>query len=90
MSKFRFNIATDTTAKGDFAFAGNQAEKAEYYGVERVFNFRDLRGCVGSLPKYVKSAIKDAGFEAVYLGGTTFSHSVIGLRRLGEHNEVTK
>lgn len=80
MSK-TFSVTADTEAAADYAFAGEQASKAARYSVERVFRFRDIRGNVLNLPKYIRSAISDAGYEPVYLGGTTYSHSVIGLRQ---------
>lgn len=79
MSK-QFSVTAETVAVGDYEFAGEQAAKAERNAIVRVFRFRDIRGNVLSLPKYIRSAISDAGYEPVYLGGTTYSHSVIGLR----------
>jgi hypothetical protein len=80
MSKATFKVNADTVPATEFAFAGNQKSVADANHVVCVFKWRDLRGNVGALPKYVKNAIAEAGFVAVCLGGTTFSHSVIGLK----------
>lgn len=81
MSKFNFNIDTQTFPVDVFQFAGKQSEMAKYHNVERVFNWSDVRGNVGRLPKYIQTSIKNAGYQAVCIGGTTFSHSVIGLKK---------
>ena len=79
MSNYRFDVIADTVPANEFEYAGRQREMAEHYNVARVFSWRDIRGNVFALPKYVKAAIAAAGYEAVCLGGTTYSHSVIGL-----------
>lgn len=74
-----FNIESQTTPAENFAFAGNQQSRAESVSAVRVFNWRDIHGNVNGLPKYVLAAIRAAGYTAHCLGGTTYSHSVIGL-----------
>lgn len=74
-----FNIETETVVTENFIFHGNQANVATRTSSLRVFKWRYIAGNVSNLPKYVQSAIRQAGFTAHYLGGTTFSHSVIGL-----------
>lgn len=75
----QFNIETETVAVETYEFAGNQSKRAIKHNVTRVFRFRDIHGNVKALPNYIKNAIESAGFTAVYLGGTTYDHSVIGL-----------
>jgi hypothetical protein len=75
----QFNIETETTPVADFKFAGRQSEMAKLTNSVRVFTWRDVRGNVNLLPNYVINAIRAAGYEAHCLGGTTYSHSVIGL-----------
>lgn len=77
-----FNIAEQTATVSEYAFAGRQAERARELNVERVFTWRDVQGNVRRLPQYVLHAISAAGYEAHCLGGTTYSHSVIGLSRV--------
>jgi adenosylmethionine-8-amino-7-oxononanoate aminotransferase len=80
-----FNVITDTVPAEEYKFAGNQKSAAAATKSIRVFQWRDLRGNVNRLPNYVKQAIHDAGYTAHSLGGTAFSHSVIGLSvRVGE------
>jgi len=74
-----FDIETQTDTLNEFSFAGNQLERAKAHDCVRVFRFRDVRGNVSALPKYIMSAIRAAGYTAHYLGGTTYSYSVIGL-----------
>lgn len=62
-----------------FPFVGNQAERAETEGATHAFRWRYCAGDVNSLPLYVLTAIKGNGFRPVYLGGTTYSYSIIGL-----------
>lgn len=76
----QFNIETETSVKADFSFRGAQEEKFEAEKCARVFEWRDVRGDVTRLPKYVLHAIKEAGFKPVHLGGTTYKYSVIGLK----------
>ena len=76
-----FNIETETVPANEFAFCGQQESKAFANNCERVFQFRYIAGDVRNLPKYIWAAIKSAGYIPVHLGGTTYSHSVIGLRR---------
>lgn len=76
-----FSVEKETVEVSAFQFAGAQREKASANNVERVFRFRDINGNVAALPKYVRSAIADAGYVPVYLGGTTYSHSIIGMKR---------
>lgn len=76
-----FNIATQTTPVDDYDFHGNQLGVAVANDCERAFRFRYIAGNVSSLPKYILSAIREAGYTPVHLGGTTYSHSVIGLQR---------
>lgn len=71
-----FNIETQTTAVENFAFAGNQQSRAESVSAVRVFNWRDVRGNVNGLPKYVLAAIRAAGYTEHCLGGTTYSHEL--------------
>lgn len=75
-----FTIATDTTPVTEFAFAGQQEERSKTAGCTRAFRFRFIQGRVELLPNYILNAIKAEGMEAVYLGGTTYKYSVIGLR----------
>lgn len=77
-----FNIETETTPVTEFEFVGEQLVKATTNNCERAFSFRFLAGNVNALPKYIKSAIAEAGFRPVYLGGTTYKYSIIGLVRL--------
>lgn len=79
MTKFQFNVNTDTTVVDEFVFRGQQAARAAATGATRAFEFRDIRGNVGALPKYITAAIAAAGYRPVYLGGTTYQYSVIGL-----------
>ena len=74
-----FNVDTQTATVDKFAFSGNQKQRADETHAVLFFKWRDIRGNVNSLPLYVKNAIFAAGFKPVCLGGTTFSHSVIGL-----------
>lgn len=74
-----FNAIASSTPVESFAFAGNQAEKAKQAGATRAFRSAFIQGDVKRLPKYMLTAIAAAGFRPVYLGGTTFKHSVIGL-----------
>jgi hypothetical protein len=80
MSKYSFDVNKQTVPASDYVFAGNQKNVAEQNSVIRVFTFRCIRGNVSILPNYIKKSIENAGFEPVYLGGTTYSHSVIGLK----------
>lgn len=80
MSK-QFNVETQTTAAADYAFVGNQAIRSQERNVERVFQWRDVRGNANRLPNYVLDAVRNAGYTAHCIGGTRFSHSVIGLSR---------
>lgn len=75
----KFNVETETATKTEFDFRGNQEASFDSEKCERVFKFRDVRGNVDRLPLYILNAIKSSGFRPVYLGGTTFQYSVIGL-----------
>ncbi|MFA6904562.1 MAG: hypothetical protein WC236_15925 [Gallionellaceae bacterium] len=74
-----FNIESETVVADEYKFAGNQHARAIAVNAIRVFRFRYLDGDVTSLPKYILKSIRAAGYTAHYLGGTTYSHSVIGL-----------
>lgn len=74
-----FNVETETSTKAEFIFRGAQEKNFDREKCERVFEWRDIRGDVTALPIYVWNAIKSAGYKPVYLGGTTFQYSVIGL-----------
>lgn len=74
-----FDVETKTVPISEFDFKGDQATKAEKYKAERAFRFRNIGGNLNSLPNYIKSAIKDAGYRPVNLGGTTNVYTVIGL-----------
>ena len=76
-----FNITTETTLIAEWEFTSRQKEKAaraEAQNVERIFKFRPIQK-VSGLPKYVANAIENAGYTPVIIGGTTYSHTVIGL-----------
>ena len=75
----QFNVETETSTKVEFNFRGAQDANFDREKCERVFEWRDVRGDVTRLPNYVWNAIKEAGFKPIYLGGTTFKYSVIGL-----------
>lgn len=75
-----FDINTQTTPATEFEFRGNQAARATQFGATRIFRWRDLRGSVRRLPRYITRAISDAGMVALVVGGTTFSYSVVALR----------
>lgn len=74
-----FNIDTQTTPVADYAFAGNQAARAQQTNSTRVFRFRYIQGDVQRIPGYMWDAFRAAGLTPHYLGGTTYRHSVIGL-----------
>lgn len=82
-----FNIETETKTVDQFNFSGQQKEKFDYNKCERVFRFRFINGNVRNLPKYILNSIEEAGYTAHYLGGTTYSHSVIGLAKKSEDNK---
>jgi hypothetical protein len=75
----KFNVEIETSTREGFNFRGAQEANFDREKCERVFQWRDIRGNVGRLPNYVWDAIKEAGFKPVYLGGTRFNYSVIGL-----------
>ncbi len=75
----KFNINTETVAASKYDFRGAQQQRAEIFNAVRVFRFRDIKGNVDSLPKYILASLREAGYTPHYLGGTTYSHSVIGL-----------
>ena len=78
-----FSVESQTVPAADFNYVGNQAARAEKYNVERVFVWpRDLRGNELRLPNYVLNACRADGYEPHCIGGTTYSHSVIGLSRI--------
>lgn len=74
-----------------YEFTGRQEERARAHGVTRVFRFRFIAGDVRRLPAYVTNAISAAGYTPVYLGGTTYKYSVIGLVPVSEedNNDVS-
>lgn len=85
--KSAFNIETQTTAATEWEFTKQQQRQREYaesFQCERIFQWRDIRGNVNTLPQYVKVAILEAGYVPVFLGGTTFKYSVIGLTKQPE------
>ena len=80
--KYQFDVVGQSHPVETFNFAGGQEARARRYGAERAFLWPHcLRGSADRLPKYVLGAIETAGFVAVCVGGTTFSHSVIALVR---------
>lgn len=74
-----FNVEIETEMGNAFQFAGDQKKRFTEYKCERVFVWAYMAGNIRRLPKYVTSAILSAGYAPVYIGGTTYSHSVIGL-----------
>jgi hypothetical protein len=76
-----FSVEQDTVPVAQYQFPerSRQAQRALEENVERVFRWRDIRGNVNLLPEYVKKALHAEGYVPVYLGGTTYSHAVIGL-----------
>ena len=75
-----FDITTETESVDDFEFRGQQESVAIANDCVRVFRFRYLAGGVQNLPKYIITAIREAGYTPIYLGGTTYKYSVIGLK----------
>lgn len=74
-----FDVTADTVPVAEYAFTGQQGQKAQAVGAVRVFDWSCLQGQVKRLPKYVQTAITAAGYRPVVLGGTTYKYSVIGL-----------
>jgi hypothetical protein len=79
----QFDVETETSIKSEFNFRGAQEENFNREKCDRVFQWRDVRGDVRNLPNYVCNAISGAGYRPVYLGGTTYKYSVIGLIKVG-------
>jgi hypothetical protein len=79
-----FDVETQTTPVSEYEFPkqSRQARRVSENNVVRLFRWRDVHGDVRLLPNYVKTAISNAGFEPVYVGGTTYSHAVIGLKQV--------
>ena len=76
-----FNIETKTTPIAEWEFTSRQKEqaaRAEAQKVERIFKFRAIHK-ISDLPKYIATAISEAGYTPVIIGGTTYSYTVIGL-----------
>lgn len=76
-----FNINTQTYTPDNFDFRGAQANRAAAVQAARVFEWRYIAGNVKNLPKYILNAIRENGYTAHHLGGTTFEYSVIGLAK---------
>jgi hypothetical protein len=75
-----FDIECETRTVAEMSFTGNQECVSDANDCVRAFRFRFLGGNVNSLPKYIRSAIAQAGYTPVYLGGTTYKYSVVGLK----------
>ena len=82
----QFDVIENSLPIADFPLAGNQGMRARETASVRAFKWRDIRGNTRNLPKYVLAEITAAGFEPHYLGGTTYSHSVIGLSSVDSHD----
>lgn len=63
---------------GEVELTTGQKAKSEAFGATHVFKFRDVM----SLPKYIRTDIKKAGFEFTKIGHTSYESSTWGARRI--------
>jgi hypothetical protein len=82
-----FDIERQTRPVAAMSFSGHQGDVSAANDCVRAFRFRYLAGNVNSLPKYIKLAIAAAGYTPVYLGGTAYKYSVVGLKITTTHDE---
>ena len=81
--KKTFDIARDSTPIAEFAafLKPAQAMRANAHGATRAFRYRDIRGNIKQLPKYILDALTTAGMVPVYIGGGTVgTNCVIGIK----------
>ena len=80
--KKTFDAIARSVPVSAFKFRGGQGAEAIRLNCERVFDAQYCAGNVKCLPKYMHAGAAAAGFKMVYLGGTTYQYSCIGLTRL--------
>ena len=89
MGKF-FDVLSMTTKVSDYKFAGNQESISIAHGVVRVFRTKYIAGDVSKLPDYIKSSVQMAGYKMIYLGVTTYDHSLIGLTEINHGTGISQ
>lgn len=76
-----FDLGVDTTPIAEYEFPVlGQFVKAKVEGCEKVFRFRNIHS-VSYLPQYIRTAIFNAGYEAVIVGSSSFKYTIIGLKK---------
>lgn len=82
-SKKVFDVEKDSTPIAEFAalLKPAQAMRANAHGVTRAFRYRDIRGNIKQLPKFILDALNAANMTPVYVGGGTVgTNCVIGIK----------
>jgi hypothetical protein len=81
--KYQFDPIAESTPLATHTFnarQNQQAERARECNAERIFRWSYIPH-ESYLPKYVLSAIAEAGYSVVMIGSTTYQHSTFALYR---------